>query len=114
MNYRQMIAGKTAKPNKYNYYSYMTMIVIQLSPWAYDDDGLIEARFFGDGDLKEVYDPHHAYSFNNSAEAAAKMLKLKYPVSYDDDGNAYPRVVRITSAVHTDEVLFRHENKEAV
>ena len=93
---------------------HLSKIVIQLKPWELDRIDEFEyypTYLTAKGD--ETIDFECARWFHNEAEAAKTLLSLDYPINFDSDGNAYPRVVRITQSYRTDDVLFHFERRTA-
>lgn len=93
---------------------HISRIVIQLKPWELDGiDGCYYEPTYLTEKGKETIDFADAHWFRDEVEATRAILSLDYPINFDSEGNAYPRVVRITECYRTDDVLFHYERRTA-
>lgn len=93
---------------------HLSHIVIQLKPWTLDEiDGVDYNPLYLTEKGGETIDFIDARWFRDEAEATRAILNLDYPINFDSEGNAYPRVVRITECYRTDDVLFHYERRTA-
>lgn len=93
---------------------HISRIVIQLKPWELDGiDGCYYEPTYLTEKGEETIDFADACWYRDEVEATRAILSLDYPINFDSEGNAYPRVVRITECYRTDDVLFHYERRTA-